>query len=288
MDFIPYLFFINVIFFVLAILCFICLHMLWDRHIGANAKLVFLRKKVDGIPSEQEWRDSVTDKKLEEELEEYILNPERRGELLDEIRSANIEMPCYSEGDNIPLLASEVETDFSRFSDDRKRRIAADNRKQVLRVLMALRGKLLVDDVENGVEFQQRDTDDYSKLPSGFKKDIDVNKNFILWILSELEEHGVEVSLSIKSGDATYPVGRFSTAFEPQNISGQYIFTLPMPEPERCPICQREISDYSIFCRGCLSVIRKNVNLSNVFGFICKVSGVLSLILLVIDNLLLN
>lgn len=227
MDFIPYLFFVNVIFFVLAILCFICLHMLWDRHIGANAKLVFLRKKVDGIPSEQEWRDSVTDKMLEEELEEYILNPERRGELRDEIRSANIEMPCYSGGDNIPLLASEVETDFSRFSDDRKRRIAADNRKQVLRVLMALRGKLLVDDVENGVEFQQRDTDDYSMLPSDFKKQAEVNANFMLWIQRQLESQGVKSSLCVKSGENDYLVT------ENKSFFGKYVWSVKQMNEEK-------------------------------------------------------
>lgn len=227
MDFFPYLFFINVVFFVIAILCFICLHMLWNRHIGANAKLVFLRKKVDGIPSEQEWRDSVTDKKLEEELEEYILNPERREELMDEIRSANIEIPCYSEGDNIPLLASEVETDFSRFSADRKRKIAADNRKQILRVLMALRGKLLVDDVENGVEFQQRDTDDYSMLPSDFAKQAEDNANFMLWIQRQLESQGVKSSLCVKSGENDYLVA------ENKRFFGKYVWLVEQMNEEK-------------------------------------------------------
>ena len=264
-DFYLILFWTMLISLITCISCIICLSMLRDRRLKEKAK-------TDNMLGGQEWRDSITDKRLEEELEEYILSPERREELRDEIRSANVKIPGITNSENIPLLSSEVGSDSSNLSDDEKRRIAADNRKQVLRALMALRGKLLVEDVENGVEFKQRDTDIYSMKPSDFAKQAEENANFMLWIQRQLEKQGGQSSLCVKSGGNVYSV------YENKKFNGKYVWAANQNEQifnkDRSRVSREEVG--SILKTAHKSFLDSSL-LHKIVWFLFKVSGVIYL-----------
>ena len=273
-DFYLILFWTMVISLITCIICIICLSMLRDRRLKEKAK-------TDNMLGGQEWRDSVTDKRLEEELEEYILSPERREELRDEIRSANVKIPGITNSENIPLLSSEVGSDSSNLADDEKRRIAADNRRQVLRVLMALRGKLLVEDVENGVEFKQRDTDIYSMKPSDFAKQAEENANFMLWVQRQLEKQGRKSSLCVKSGGNVYSV------YENKKFNGKYVWAANKNEQifnkDRSRLSREEVG--SILKTAQKRFLDSSL-LHKIVWFLFKVSGVIYLGSVVIELIL--
>ena len=136
------------------------------------------------------WIDKVVDEQLEEQLEQDIFIGEKREQFLEEVRQAY----------------SEMSKDTSNIFMPRK--------TELLRILLARRGKLRYIDAENGIENL---VSILKPTPIEGKKNYESQLKFAIWMNEQLKKHGVDEEfvlvgideLCYKIEDSRWRMGRY-------------------------------------------------------------------------------
>lgn len=110
------------------------------------------------------WIDKVVDERLEEQLAQDIYISERREQFLEEVRQAYSEMGRDTNSVFIP------------------------RKTELLRILLARRGKLRYVDAENGIE---NFVSVVKPTPAEGKKNYELQLKFAVWINEQLKAHGI-------------------------------------------------------------------------------------------------
>lgn len=138
-----------------------------------------------------EFESKVIDRELEADLEEFIYDTGNYDIVWKEVLEAFNEMPWKAEEDKfICLTPQAVEIAFGKgtFTKKQREEIAANHRKQALRIMMANRGKLMQNDAQFGIQ-----TSGYGAPTVRQAEQLNRGTaNFILWINEKLKEHGID------------------------------------------------------------------------------------------------
>ena len=143
---------------------------------------------------EKEWLEKVTDKELEMKLEAFIFDVSNYDAVWKEISEAYREMP-WETRDCICLTTDAVKNRYKgRFTLKQCDNIAAHNRVEALRIMLAKRGKLPRLDAQLGIQAST-----WSSLPELTERQYSEEETkFMLWITEQLAKHGVEERLFFK------------------------------------------------------------------------------------------
>ena len=192
----------------------------------------------------KDWKDIVVNSELETEIEEYILDPESRERLYEEIKRVYAKMPWHSEGDErLPLTANEIDDDA--YSADEKKLIAEENRKEFKRILMAVQGHLPREDVEKGVVFHERQESnkDFRTLPSQMPTPVN-NAKFMLWLKEELKSHSMDAPLYVEQAGKIYlaedfpeMTGKFIWGWTNKDVTRKCKSCGEITSKFKCPAC---------------------------------------------------
>lgn len=163
-----------------------------------NAKTDAQRKQI--------WLNKVTDKKLEEEIELLIYSPENYDKLQTEVLETYKEMPWKKDKTFICLTPDAVAVYYGKGAYSKKEReiIAQNEIKEVSRILMANRGKLLYSDAQYGI------TQNHSFLyPAAMARQKAIDEvNFILWLTKKV---GIHERVFIEQSTHYYLASKYPT-----------------------------------------------------------------------------
>lgn len=144
-----------------------------------EAKIRGVQSATDAAARQQEWLARVTDKNLEIELEDFIFHEKNYDQIWAEVSEAYKDMPWNSDRTSILCCGYD--------RNDR-------NAKEALRIMMAIRGKLIYDDAKYGIE--QTKIQAPTRLQT--RQVIANQLGFVKWIDSKLKEHGIDEQLVIE------------------------------------------------------------------------------------------
>lgn len=191
----------------------------WGREAHENREA---QAKKDKLHS---WTDRVTDQKLEQELNDFIYDPNNYEEVWDELSEAYAEIPGREKQPFIFLTPESVAEVCGRGQYTKKQReeIASAGREEALRIMMARRGKLLYWDAYSGIH-----SSGWGAPTRTQAKEINkTTANLVLWINRQLKEHGIDEDVFIDPLETSwfvYPIESDMTR------GGTYIWRPALPD----------------------------------------------------------
>ena len=169
--------------------------------------------------NKSKFEEKVTDRELEADLEDFIYNTSNYDEVWAEVSKAFDEMHWKSDDEKFICICPEaVEAAFGKNTYTKKQReqIAANYRKEALRIMMANRGKLIYNDIHCGFHSSGQGA---PTVRLGEKWNTE-SANFALWINSKLKEHGIDEPVYICTGNNEYWIINEET----KTFPGEYIW----------------------------------------------------------------
>lgn len=161
----------------------------------------------------------VLDRELEADLEDLIYDTSNYDKVWAEVSKAFDEMPWKPEDEKFICVCPEaVDAVFGKgtYTKKQKEQIAANYRKEALRIMMANRGKLTHNDVCVGFYSIGQDA---PTVRMGEKWNAE-SANFVLWINSKLKEHGVDENVYICTSHNEY----WAINERTKTYSGKYVW----------------------------------------------------------------
>lgn len=146
----------------------------------------------------EDWRKLVSDRALEEDLANFIRDPQNYDEVWNEVYGAYLQMPSYKSLAGILLYPSAVEQYCGKGKYTKKQceSIAAANCQNALDIMLAKRGKVRYVNTCDGWHVKD--------LVSGegvrSRRVWDEAFEFWVYIRDELRKHGVPARLIFKTG----------------------------------------------------------------------------------------
>lgn len=139
------------------------------------------------------WRELVVDKALEEDLADFISNPENYEAVWAEIHDAYLQMPSRKSFVGISLYATRL----SGLTKKQQEKIAASNRQEALDIMLARRGKVRYVNTCDGWHIKDL-------MPGHGKSSKQVwDEAFDLWVYirDELRRNGAPARLVFQTGE---------------------------------------------------------------------------------------
>ena len=145
----------------------------------------------------------VLDRELEADLEDLIFDTSNYDKVWAEVSKAFDEMPWKPDDEQFIFICPEaVDAVFGKgtYTKKQKEQIAANYRKEALRIMMANRGKLTHNDVCVGF-YSIGQGAPTTRMGEKWNAE---SANFVLWINSKLKEHGVDENVYICTSHNEY------------------------------------------------------------------------------------
>lgn len=146
-----------------------------------------------------EFERKVIDRELEADLEDFVYNTSNYDKVWSEVSKAFDEMPWKPDDEKFICICPEaVDAVFGKgtYTKKQKEQIAANYRKEALRIMMANRGKLMWNDARFGIH-TIGDGAPTTRIAEQWNKE---TANFILWINQKLKDHGVNEMVLLEFG----------------------------------------------------------------------------------------
>lgn len=146
----------------------------------------------------EKWREAVTDRALEENLADFIGNPENYAEVWAEVQAAYQEMPSRKSFTRVSLYSYMVKQPAgTTYTKKQRENIAASNRQDVLDIMLARRGRVRYINTCDGWHVKD--------LAPGYgdssKRSWDEAFDMWVYIRDELRRHGVSAQLVFLTGE---------------------------------------------------------------------------------------
>jgi hypothetical protein len=177
-----------------------------DKIETKNARTMYEQNAKTDAQRKQIWLNKVTDKKLEEEIELLVYYPENHDKIRTEVLETYKEMPWKKDKTFICLTPEDVITYYGKGVYTKKEReiIAEHERKEILRILMANRGKLLYLDAEYGIS-----QNNFFVYPAAIARQKSIDEvDFILWLTKKA---GINERVFIKQSTHYYLASKYPT-----------------------------------------------------------------------------
>jgi hypothetical protein len=171
-----------------------------------KAKTTYEQNAISDTQRKQIWINKVTDRKLEEEIELLIYSPENYDKIRAEVIESYKDMPWKKDKMFLCLTPEDVITYYGKGAYTKKEReiIAENERKEILRILMANRGKLLYFDAKYGIP-----QDNFFVYPTAIARQKSIDEvNFILWLTKKV---GINERVFIKQSTHYYLASKYPT-----------------------------------------------------------------------------
>lgn len=181
-----------------------------------NATDIYLSRK-------NNFEERVLDRKLEADLEDMIYHMDDYDMIWSEVSKAFNEMPWKKEDEKFICLHPEmVDIVFGKGTCTKKQKeqIVSNHRTEVLRIMMANRGKLTQKDVNKGI-YTPGQCAPTVRLGEQWNTE---SANFVLWMNSKLKEHGIEEDIYLCINNEFFSINE-----ETKTRSGKYVWFPEIP-----------------------------------------------------------
>lgn len=144
----------------------------------------------------EEWRELVADKALEEDLADFIGDPENYEAVWAEIHDAYLQMPSRKSFIGVSLYATMLKQ-ICGLTKKQQEKIAASNRQDALDIMLARRGKVRYVTTCNGWHIKDLMPGHGSSSRQAW------DETFDLWVYirDELRRNGVPAQLVFQTGE---------------------------------------------------------------------------------------
>ncbi len=142
---------------------------------------------------QEQWREQVTDRALEEDLSYFISDPANYDKVWEEVHAAYQQMPSCKDFTQILLYEYMVAAQYgkSQYTKKQRENIAASNRRNALYIMLARRGKVRDGDTwgSSPVTYLHRGEGEHTR------RAWDEEFDFWVYIRDELRRHEVNARL---------------------------------------------------------------------------------------------